>query len=146
MRSYCPKCGTELASSSTNFCPGCGTSISHVEGTNEGPGAQAQTEAQSAKAEGVFDGCLTTGGKGVVVIAVGILLCLTGIGAVVGVPLILFGLLSPFIGALLGWTGLKGQCPWCAAPITSPAGAQGIDCPACKKRIVIRDRRFIKIG
>lgn len=39
----------------------------------------------------------------------------------------------------------KGHCPYCDSDIKLPSGAQGADCPACKKRIVIRDSKFFSV-
>jgi len=82
-----------------------------------------------------------------VLFTIGILLCFTGIGTILGVPLILSGLLAPLLGPLLGLgvRHMKGNCPWCGTPITCSPGSIGVDYPACKKRIVIRDKQFIGI-
>jgi len=54
-------------------------------------------------------------------------------------------ILAPFLAPLMGLGALKGECPWCGTQVTSPMASQGVDCPACKKRIVIKDKRFIKV-
>jgi DNA-directed RNA polymerase subunit RPC12/RpoP len=41
--------------------------------------------------------------------------------------------------------GYKGRCPYCDSDITLPSGAPGADCPACNKRIVIRDTKFFSV-
>lgn len=41
--------------------------------------------------------------------------------------------------------GYKGQCPYCDTPITLKANALGDNCPACQKRIVIRDSKFYSV-
>ena len=42
-------------------------------------------------------------------------------------------------------TGFSGKCPYCETTITIPASALGADCPACNKRIVFRDMKFISV-
>jgi hypothetical protein len=39
----------------------------------------------------------------------------------------------------------KGACPYCASVISLPCDTLGADCPACAKRIVIRDERFYSV-
>ena len=104
-----------------------------------------ETEAKSAKGEGALVGCLAGWGMTGCLIPIGILLCFTGIGVIIGVPLILAGLLAPFLGPLMGLGALKGECPWCGTQVISPMASLGVDCPACKRRIVIKGKRFIKI-
>ena len=41
--------------------------------------------------------------------------------------------------------GYKGQCPYCDSSITLKADSLGDNCPACHKRIVIRDSRFYSV-
>lgn len=106
---------------------------------------KSETETKSAKAEGAAFGCLAGWGASGCLIPAGIILCFTGIGAIVGIPLILAGLLAPFLGPLIGLVALRGECPWCGTMVTSHAASQGFDCPACKKRIVIKDKKFIRI-
>ena len=39
----------------------------------------------------------------------------------------------------------KGHCPYCDSEITLPPNVHGTDCPACNKRIVIRDTKFFSV-
>lgn len=44
--------------------------------------------------------------------------------------------------------GLSGQCPYCESPINVfhiGGKSAGTDCEACKRRIVIRDNKFISV-
>src|ERR1035438_8397569 len=134
----CPRCHLENPPSAER-CD-CGYSFAKRSSP-----PRSQTQAVSAKGQGALQGCLAGWGVSGCLIPLGILLCFTGIGAIVGVPVILAGLLAPVLGPLLGLGALKGRCPWCGTVVTSATAAKGIDCPACKKRIVIRDKRFIKI-
>jgi len=106
-----------------------------VQGTNAREIPSKQGEASMLGASGL--------------ITAGVILCCTGIGAVVGIPLIVIGLLLPLfhvtetaLGGSSKW--LKGDCPWCGTEVTTPR-LPGFYCGACKKRIVIRGNRFLKV-
>lgn len=103
------------------------------------------TEAKNARGQGIFGGCLVGWVAFLVLITGGAVVSFTGIGILVGVPMIIAGLLAPFLGALMGWERLIGDCPWCGSEVRCFATSPGVDCPACKKRIVIKDKRFIGI-
>lgn len=90
-------------------------------------------------------GCLGGWIMGGIFIPLGIVLCFTGVGAILGVPLILAGLFGAPLGSMMGLGALNGECPWCGTQVTSPPAALGVDCPACKKRIVIKGKKFIGI-
>src|ERR1051325_9205848 len=42
-------------------------------------------------------------------------------------------------------TKWKGACPYCSSVISLPSDTLGADCPACAKRIVIREERFYSV-
>lgn len=76
---------------------------------------------------------------------IGFLLCLTGIGAILGVPLILAGLALPFLtGTLFSVIMIREACPYCSGPIFTTKLSLGVDCPSCKKRIIIRNKELRK--
>jgi Zinc-ribbon containing domain len=102
-----------------------------------------ETNTKSAKFEGASYGCLAGSAMYGCLAFIGIILTLTGIGAIIGIPLIIIGILMFFIGPLLGLGTLKGECPWCGNLVT--VMGKGQDCPICKKRIVVKDKKFIKI-
>ena len=68
---------------------------------------------------------------------------MTGIGAFIGIPLILLGLLAP----LAGLSSIKAPCPYCGAIVYQLPliHQEGITCSTCKKRIVVRDRKFHRV-
>lgn len=78
-------------------------------------------------------------------ISIGILLCFIPFVGFIGYFFILVGILFPFVAPFLDWTTLTGGCPWCGAEVNCDASKKGVDCPVCKNRIVIKDKRFIKI-
>ncbi len=98
---------------------------------------KAHTSKDVAK-HGCAGGCIGAF-FGLGFISIGLLLSLTGIGAIIGIPMILIGLVMPFsVGGFTGLMGMitkKGNCPYCNFAITVTP-MPGIDCPACKKRIL----------
>lgn len=89
-------------------------------------------------------------GCGFWLVIFGVLLSLTGIGAIIGIPLIIMGLSLPIVSAMFGLvTGslmLKGKCPYCDSNITVANITGGIDCPACKKRLLMRNKKFVNVN
>src|ERR1039457_7181114 len=84
MNELCSKCGAHL-SSPWRFCPLCGSVIPPQDLEQHAP-----SEPEKAPVQGAFSGLLF----GVIVapmcIIVGTMLCLTGLGAFLGVPMIIF--------------------------------------------------------
>ncbi len=99
---------------------------------------------QSAKAVGVAAGTTLGFGCGVMLFVVGLLISLTGIGVIIGVPLMLAGILTPIFGLLMGLAKIKGPCPYCGTLVYASSSDPGVTCPGCKKRIVIRQKQFVQ--
>lgn len=105
---YCPNCGTEL-SAGENFCAGCG---SDVKSTSENPpDSVGQVESiECAKCGTISDtgtqecpNCEYRPQKsmqvvGMLVFTVGVIISLTVVGAIVGVPMAAFGIYRTFKG------------------------------------------------
>jgi DNA-directed RNA polymerase subunit RPC12/RpoP len=103
-------------------------------------------KTKNVKGQGVLMGILAGvfGGIGCLM-PLGFLICSIGF-LILGVPFIFVGLLLPIVlPFIMGSQALQGECPYCKTQVTSYFTSQGITCSACKKRIVIRDKRFIKI-
>jgi len=87
--------------------------------------------------------------KGLVLLSLvlwaGGLLTVTGIGAVVGVPILVLGvpmaLLYPFFTA----ARFGGPCPRCGEDVAFTIEKPGVDCPGCKGRIVLRKKRLVLV-
>jgi DNA-directed RNA polymerase subunit RPC12/RpoP len=79
-------------------------------------------------------------------IIVGTLLCLTGLGAFLGVPLIVGAVVAPLAGPMIGFGALKGKCPWCGTTVSSILNARGFDCKACNQHVAVQNRKFVKPG
>jgi len=112
------------------------------------PGASADrnfTETRSAKLEGVGLGFVGGVMIGAVFVVVGALLSFTGIGACIGIPMIIVGVVMPFVGPLMRLNNIKGKCPYCRCDVSSLSTDPGVTCPACKRRIIIRDKKFFRV-
>lgn len=64
--------------------------------------------------------------------AVGFLLCLTGIGAIIGIPMIISSYFKP---PKTSWY-FEGPCPWCRATIRM-GDQQAGRCPQCNKTFMV---------
>ena len=80
------------------------------------------------------------------VIAAVVLGLTTGIGVLFAVPLVALVIVI----ALVLFRGKKaprqlaGPCPFCGAPVKAAAHIAELDCPACSRRIEIRDGGIVK--
>jgi hypothetical protein len=109
--------------------------------------ATQNTDSRAANA--LNFGCLLSTGASMPFF-IGLLLSLTGIGAILGIPLMLVSVAMFFGAPILGYcvkppTWLSGSCPYCTYPeVKASHNEPGVNCPACKKRIIIRENRFLK--
>lgn len=137
MEGHCSKCGVGLEST-WKFCPHCGgASVQEV-----------QTAAEPEKPErsgvpGALGGLLFGMLAVPILVIVGTMLCLTGLGAILGIPMILAAVFAPLLGPVIGLGALKGKCPWCGIAVSSVANKKDFDCHGCGKRIAIRHREFV---
>jgi hypothetical protein len=79
----------------------------------------------------------------------GSFLCLTGIGAIIGAPLIIASFVLPF--SRIGAIELNGECPYCKESFMvtidrngkiNSSSKKGKTCKHCKKRVIIKDKKF----
>src|SRR4051794_1301808 len=103
MNAPCTKCGLPLEVS-WSFCPKCGDSVhrdsvavTHDSGPHVEPAAH-----EKSSVPGAFGGLLFGVIIAPVLIIFGTLLCLTGLGAFLGVPLILVAVIAPLAGPIFG--------------------------------------------
>jgi len=89
-------------------------------------------------------------GASVTSLSMGVILIVLGlIIPVIGPILIFVGVISLFssiIGPFLGIKPLRLPCPYCGTEIAVMNSKKGINCKACKQRVVIKDNEFIKIN
>ncbi len=140
MTSQCMKCGMQLGLSWT-FCPHCGLAITHEMQPTEPPPPHEKTSVK-----GGFGGMLVGMVIAPVCIIVGTLLCLTGLGAFLGVPMIVVGILAPLAGSIFGLGEHRGRCPSCGTRVISLRDGLSHDCPTCNKAFSIGQATAAKVG
>lgn len=72
-------------------------------------------------------------------IALGLALTATIVGAVLGIPLILAGVGMWAVGPFMGWIVIQEKCPICETPLWFFGKQDGTTCDRCKHRIILRD-------
>ena len=146
MNGQCLKCGEGVVSPWL-YCPHCGAAIPpeiQPQASAETQPQASPPEAKKTPVQGAFGGLLFGMLAVPILVIVGTLLCLTGLGAILGIPMILAAVLAPLLGPLIGIGALKGKCPWCGTAVSSVVNVPGFHCHACKKRIAIEKRRFVE--
>lgn len=73
----------------------------------------------------------------------GTMLCLAGLGALAGVPVIILVILSPLIGPTLGIKVVRGSCPSCGAKIGSIGPIDTFVCRSCKNKVQVKRRELL---
>jgi len=136
MNATCLKCGMNLDAAWT-FCPHCAEPCRHT--TEAVP-----RKHEAAPVAGGFSGLLFGLIAAPVLVISGGMICLTGLGIFLGVPLIILGVLSPLLGPVLGLNQQRGHCPWCSAQIGSVALFDRFCCPSCSKRIVVCKEELLR--
>ncbi len=140
MNAQCTKCGLTL-SLPWSFCPHCGLAITHETRVDLPP-----QERSRSSMPGAFGGLLLGVIAAPVLIIVGTLLCLTGLGAILGVPMILFGVVAPLAGPLIGIGERKCKCPECGTRIISVVDGKMHYCPTCDKEFALGDHQLVQAG
>jgi hypothetical protein len=82
---------------------------------------------------------------GFVFIVIGFVFCCTGIGIIIGAPMILVGAAGPFMGPFLRSNILKGVCPYCQGALSTQATSKAVTCYLCKQRVLVRNKMFVRI-
>jgi len=100
MSERCSKC-SELVEEGWIFCPRCGTH--NVREVN------APAEHQPAPVTGAFSGALFGVIAAPILLIVGVMLCLTGWGIFLGIPVIIGAILAPLAGPLFGLGAAKDK-------------------------------------
>ena len=137
MTTQCSKCGTHIAQP-WSFCPNYGTTVTHE--------SQPPVDHETSSVPGAFGGLLFGLITAPVLIIVGTLLCLTGLGAFLGIPMIITGIFAPLVGPMVGISEHRGKCPSCGRRIISVEDGQLHYCPACNQEFAIGDHHLAKAG
>ena len=138
MNTQCSKCGMQLAPS-WGFCPHCGFGATH-----ENPAPAPPAEHEKSSMPGAFGGLFLGVVMAPVLIIFGFLLCLTGLGAFLGIPMILAGLISPLAGPLMGMKEHQGRCPCCGLHVVSVTDGEPHYCPSCASEFALVDHPVAK--
>ena len=137
MNAPCSKCGTPLEMSWT-FCPQCGRAASRE--THPHP---TQAEHSKSSVPGAFGGLLAGVIIAPVLLIFGTLLCLTGLGAFLGIPMIIAAIIAPLAGPLLGMGEHRVRCPYCNTREITVADNQLHFCPHCEKEFSLGDHHMV---
>lgn len=81
---------------------------------------------------------------GIVLVIIGVFLTLTLIGAIIGIPMILFGIVLAVVGPFGGLTALgmkKAKCPYCEN-IVYVNSKKSVTCQVCKKLSIVKDGKL----
>ena len=124
----CVVCGKEI-SDTANTCVSCGAPVVRTSIMY----APTEAHIKLAKEKDRF----ASEKYGIVLIVIGFLLCLTGLGMIIGVPFIIVGLwYFLFKRGKAGNLGM-GDCPNCKTPMSFDRSLSSVSCPTCHKLILI---------
>ena len=140
MNAPCSKCGTTLESN-WGFCPKCGIAIGHERRRLTEPAVH-----EKSSVPGAFGGLLFGVIAAPVLLIFGTLLCLTGLGAFLGVPMILAGILAPLAGPLLGIGEHTVRCPCCNTREITVADGKLHCCPNCEKEFAVGAHDVVRVS
>jgi predicted RNA-binding Zn-ribbon protein involved in translation (DUF1610 family) len=72
----------------------------------------------------------------------------TGVGLIFGIPLLMAGLLVPvfMMRDLFGKNEISSTCPYCGEPIKTTDATIRLNCPKCKRKIVVRNGQFHQVS
>ena len=68
----------------------------------------------------------------------------TSLGLIFGIPLLVSGLILPLIMMrdVLKSSEVSGVCPYCSAAINTTDATIRLNCPACSRKILVRDQKL----
>jgi len=142
MEGQCSSCGLVLESP-WKYCPSCGTVCARAVQAVEVQEEAEPHVSEKAPVKGAFGGLLFGMLAVPILVIVGTMLCLTGLGAILGIPMILAAVVAPLMGPMIGFQALKGKCPWCGVSVSSIANVKDFACHNCGRRIAIKHRDFV---
>jgi len=139
MNGSCSKCGAHLEAQ-WKVCPLCGVECGKLAPVSAPEHHEREKVPIKGGMSGLFFGIIAAP----VLIIAGGMICLTGLGVFLGVPLVIAGVLAPLIGTVLGVNSLRGTCPWCNAEVSGVGIFDRFSCPTCGQHIVMKKRELLK--
>lgn len=135
MNAQCEKCASRLEPA-WRFCPQCGAvqAMQHAE----------PQEHEHHPARGAFGGLAYGLIAAPILIVTGIMICLTGWGILLGVPVIVAGILAPLAGPLLGMSEHAAKCPACGTRVVTVADGKVHHCPMCSETFAVGEHGVVK--
>jgi len=79
-----------------------------------------------------------------ILVVPGTLLCLTGLGAFFGVPMIILAIFAPLLGPMIVFGAVRGKCPWCGAQVSCVGHSDHLYCHACSQEIIVMHHEFVR--
>jgi predicted RNA-binding Zn-ribbon protein involved in translation (DUF1610 family) len=131
MEATCSNCKAQLGSSRWSFCPHCGTAMTHE--------AAKAREHEPPPARGAFGGLAYGLIAAPILIIAGVMICLTGLGVFLGVPVIVMGILAPLAGPLFGMSEHTAKCPECRTRMVTVADGKVHACPTCNANFAVSE-------
>ncbi len=135
MEAACSRCKAVLASPHWSFCPHCGTTVAH--------GAPIPQEHEHHPARGAFGGLAYGLIAAPILIIAGIMICLTGWGIFLGIPIVAMGVLAPLAGPLFGMSEHPAKCPACGTKVMTLADGKMHACPSCNAEFAVGDHATV---
>jgi hypothetical protein len=121
-----------------SFCPRCGVGIAHEH--------LATPEEEHVPARGAFGGLLYGLIAAPILIIAGVMLCLTGWGVFLGIPVMILGVLAPLAGPIFGMAEHIGKCPACGTTMITNHDGLAHDCPTCNQSFSIGPHGVVRAG
>ncbi len=136
MNARCSRCQLNLEPQ-WNFCPACAaTAHSH---------SAHLPESEHHPMRGAFGGLFYGLIAATILIVTGIMICLTGWGLFLGVPVIVLGVLAPLAGPLFGMSERPAKCPECGTRVVTLADGQVHACPACRAPFAVAKEHLAQV-
>ena len=124
MNRHCTQCGTDLVEA-WSFCPSCGTRLEEKRVSSK------PHWHEFAPSKGAYGGLVYGVVTAPILILAGVMICLTGWGIFLGIPIVLIGIMAPLAGTLFGIGEHQGKCPKCGVRVISNSDHLAHACPHC---------------
>lgn len=79
---------------------------------------------------------------GLFIALIGLVLTITVIGAIIGIPIMVVGILQIFLSPFLGSLFVFKRCPYCDNKVLINKFQKSVKCSKCKKRLIVEKKRL----